>query len=73
MKPFPPLNYRIWVTANNYTWFPIRIRYMSDTVVVYTNVRKGTSGVDIPRSRSFNDVFCDWKITLDGTENEVYE
>ncbi|UQJ95795.1 hypothetical protein ALHIDCOG_00408 [Klebsiella phage CPRSB] len=26
----PPLNITIWATANDYTWFPICIMYMSD-------------------------------------------
>ncbi|WOL25529.1 hypothetical protein iPHageKPN11i_00187 [Klebsiella phage iPHaGe-KPN-11i] len=71
MKPLPPLNYRIWVTANNYTWFPIRIKYMSDTAIVYTNERKFAPRVDIPRPYPFDKIFCEWKITLDGTEKEV--
>lgn len=71
MKPLPPMNYRIWVTANNYTWFPIRIKYMSDTAIVYTNERKTSSGVDIPRPYPFDKIFYEWKITLDGTEKEV--
>lgn len=71
MKPLPPLNYRIWVTANDYTWFPIRIMYMSETAVVYKNLRGIATDRDIPRPHPFNSVFCDWKITLDGTEKEV--
>lgn len=68
---FPPLNYRVWVTANNYTWFPIRIKYMSDSAIVYTNERFHSSREDIARSYPFNKIFYDWKITLDGTEKEI--
>lgn len=71
MKTMPPLNYRIWVTANNYTWFPIRIMYMSETAVVYKNLRANSQDRDIACSHEFDVVFCDWKITLDGTEKEI--
>lgn len=69
MKPLPPLNYAIWVTANNYRWFRIRVVYMSDTCTVYRSCRN--CDIDIPRPYPFHKIFLDWKITLDGNEKEV--
>lgn len=67
----PPLNYAIWVTCNNYTWFRIRLKYMSPSAIVYTNACQNSSGLDIARNYSFKQIFKDWKITLDNTEEQI--
>lgn len=66
-----PLNYTIWVTANNYTWFPVRVVYESDSAVVYQNCREGSAKTDIARNYPFSSIFRQWKFVLDGTEQEV--
>lgn len=67
----PPLNITIWATANDYTWFPICIMYMSDNAIVYQNRRKGSDRSDIAINYSFKQAFRGWKLMLDGTEKQV--
>ena len=71
MKPLPPLNYAIWVTTTK-MWFRIRVMYMSESALVYKNLSQNAEDSDIVCPCPFNAVFCDWKITLDGTENNVF-
>lgn len=66
-----PLNYTIWVTANNYKWFPIRVLYASDSATVYRNCCEGSMQIDIACNYRFGSIFRQWKFALDGTEQEV--
>jgi len=72
MKTLPPLNYAIWVTANNWTWFRVRVAYMSDSATVYNNLcTRAANYKDIAVSYPFSSIFREWKISLDGTERNV--
>lgn len=69
----PPVNYKIWVTANNFTWFPIRLMYISDSAHVYKNLCVGSRGDDIAVQFPFEKHFKRWKFELDGSERMVME
>lgn len=64
----PPLNKLIWVTANNYTWFRVKLVYSSKDVHVY---KRAYHHKQIGHNQPFSTVFRDWKYKLDGSEKEV--
>ncbi|QDH49171.1 hypothetical protein PHYNN_90 [Pantoea phage Phynn] len=67
----PPIRKVIWVSANNFTWFRIKVMYLGKNAHIWRHAYGKGYGDDIAESNAFHKHFPQWKYKLDGTEQRV--
>lgn len=68
----PPINKVIWVSANDWNWFQVKIMHIGRDVFVWRHVFGRGLPRDVAEKQAIRVIFPQWKYKLDGTEKQVF-